>query len=95
MPSQSESDRIQNQTLFNCWTQALTVPLVIMRVPAKLTLASLTSPGPLGPVAQLRLRGEIHEVVAALKLTINQAETLGSPKHSPYSQTKFLDLKYF
>lgn len=50
-----------------------------MGVPAKLAVAFLTSPGPLGPVVQLRLRGEIHEVVTALNLTINQSEILGSP----------------
>ena len=36
LPSQSESDRIQNQILFNCWTQALTVPQALSRVPLKL-----------------------------------------------------------
>lgn len=50
-----------------------------MGVPAKLAAAFLTSPEPLGPVAQLRLRGEIHEVVTALHLIINQSEILGSP----------------
>ena len=36
LPSQSESDRIQNQILFNCWAQAPTAPQVLSMVPLKL-----------------------------------------------------------
>ena len=81
LPSQSESDRIQNQILFNCWTQALTVPQALSRVPLKL--------------GSLRLRGEAHESVTELEVTTNQAETLSNPNSRLYSPNKSQTLNFF
>lgn len=63
----------------------MTVPQTMRRDLPKLVVAFLPSPGPLGPVAQLRFLGEIPEAVTALKLIVNQVETLGKPNYSPYS----------